>query len=103
MHIGRSHHTALQIAISITGGFTASFLTFVVSSYVQVGGMRGQLVAGDPNLNRQLPTTLNTFQGAIDGNNAILHSMSSYGWWTMVVLGGIVASFIAFKFVRRYV
>ena len=91
------------VLVSVTGGFTASFLTFAVSTYVQVGGMRGQLVAGDPNLNRQYPSTLNAFQGAVDGSNSMMASMSSYGWWLMVFLGGIVASFIAFKFVRRYV
>lgn len=103
MHIGRSHHTAVQAVISVIGGFAASFFVFAASTYVQLGGMRGQLVAGNQNVNRQYPSTLNAFQGAIDGTNPMMQSFTSYGFWLMVILGGIVASFILFKMARRYV
>lgn len=100
MHIGRSHH----LPISIISGFTASFLTFTVAQYVNIsGGLRGQLMAGDPTLNRQLPSTLNAMKGAIDGSDSMVSSLTSYGFWMTVLLGGIVASFVAFKMLRRYV
>lgn len=103
-HIGRSHHTGLQAAISIVGGFAASFLAFSVTTYTQqYGGMHGQLLAGDPSANRELPTTLNAMRSAADGSNPILHAMTSYGWWTAVVIGGMIASVIVFKLMRRYV
>lgn len=103
MHIGRSHHTGLQVLLAGLGGFVGSFLFFVAATSMQLSGMKGQLVAGDPTANRQLPTTLNAFQGAMNGSDSIMSSMSSYGWWFMVSIGGIFLSFALFKVVRRYV
>ena len=103
MHMGRSQHTALHVIGSIVGGFLLSFGFFAGSTYVQLSGMQGQLVAGDPNLNRQLPTTLNAFQGAINGSNPMMSALTSYGWWMTVLLGTIVAAFAIFKVARRYV
>lgn len=103
-HLGRSHHTAVDAAISIIGGFAASFLTFSITAYSEYSSsMRGQLIAGDPTLNRQYPTTLSMMQSGIDGTNPILQSMSSYGWWMAVLIGAIVAAFIIFRLIRRYV
>jgi hypothetical protein len=99
MHLGRSHH----IALSVVSGFTASFLVMIAASTGQYGGMQGQLVAGDPNLNRELPTTLNAMKGVVSGTDPLLTSMGSYGFWLTVILGGIVASFVALKMLRRYV
>lgn len=100
MHIGRSHH----LLLSIVSGFTASFLTFAVATYSQIhGGIQGQLLAGDPTANRQYPTTLNAMKGTLDGSNSMVGALGSYGFWLTVILGGIVASFVAFKMLRRYV
>lgn len=103
MHLGRSHHTVGQIATSVAGGFAASFLAFSVTTFTQSYGMKGQLLAGDPTVNRQMPTTLNAMQGAMDGSNPMMHAMTSYAWWIMVVCGGIIAAFIILKMMRRYV
>jgi hypothetical protein len=65
--------------------------------------MQGQLLAGDPSLNREFPTTLNTMHGAMDGQNPILESMGSYGFWVVVVIGGLIAAFIILKLMRRFV
>lgn len=103
-HLGRSHHTKIDIAVSLVGGFAASFLTFAITAATQYNqAMRGQLLAGDPVANKEFPTTLNAFQSGIDGTNPILQSMSSFGWWTAVTIGGLVAAYIIFKFTRRYV
>lgn len=102
MHIGRSHHIALTIG-SVIGGFAVSFLTFTTSQFIQLGGMKGQLVAGDPNINKELPTMHNAFQGVIDGSNPITSSLSSYGFWVMVSIGGIISAIIIFKILRRFV
>lgn len=99
MHLGRNHH----IALSVLMGFTASFLLFTMSVYSSAGGMRGQLMAGDPTANRQFPTTLNAMKGAIDGSDPMISAMSSYGFWYTVILGGIVVSYIIFKVARRYI
>ena len=100
MHIGRSHH----LLISVISGFTASFVTFTVAQYVNIsGGLRGQLMAGDPTANRQFPSTLNSMKGAMDGTDSMVSSLTSYGFWMTVILGGIVASMVAFKMLRRYV
>ncbi len=102
MHIGRSHH--LDVIVSIVGGFAASFLSFFVTTYT--GGshsLGGQLLAGDPTINRQFPSTLNTMHAALDGSDPIANALTSYTWWTAVVIGGIVASFVVFKLIRRYV
>ncbi len=102
MHTGRSHH--LDVIISVFGGFASSFLAFAVTTYT--GGSRslgGQLLAGDPTVNRQFPSTLNTMQAALEGSDPIASAMTSSSWWTAVVIGGIVASFVVFKLIRRYV
>ncbi len=105
MHVGRSHHLSLEIAVSILGGFTASFLAFVTVTYTQHYNafLRSQLLAGDPAKNREFPTVLNTMHAAMNGENPIVQSMGSYGWWFLVVIGGIIASCIVFRLARRYV
>ena len=65
--------------------------------------MRGQLVAGDPTVNREFPTTLNTMHAAMDGQDSVIGALGSYGFWVAVVIGGILASFALFKLVRNYV
>lgn len=105
MHVGRSHHLGREIAVSVVGGFAASFMAFVVSTSTQNYGknMQGQLLAGDPAANREFPTTLNTMYSAMNGQSSVLNAMGSYGFWIAVVIGGIIASFIIFKLARRYV
>lgn len=103
MHLGRSHHPATQVAVSVIGGFAASFLTFAVTTTQKFGAMQGQLLAGDPELNKEFPTTLNTMHAAMDGQNSLLNSMSSSAFWLLVIIGGVIASFIIFKLMRRYV
>jgi hypothetical protein len=100
MHIGRNYH----LLVSVVSGFTASFVTFTVAKYAEVStGLRGQLMAGDPTTNKQLPSTLNAMKGAMEGSDSIMNSFASYGFWMTVSLGGIVASLVAFKMFRRYV
>ena len=104
MHLGRSHHKAIEVIVSVAGGFAASFLTFTVTSFTQTqGSMRGQLIAGDPTINRQFPTTLNMMHAALDGSDPIAGVLTGYAWWVAVIIGGIAASFIIFKLARRYV
>ncbi len=101
-HTGRSHHRGIEICCSAAGGFLASFLVFLVAA-TQSRVFQGQLIAGDPNVNKQYPTTLNTMQSALSGGNPIASAMTSYTWWICVVIGGIFFSFIVFKLVRRYI
>ncbi len=104
MHIGRSHHRSLAIGISVIGGFLASFTTFAITvSTKHFGSMRGQLVAGDSAGSREMPTTLNMMNAAMDGQSPILNAMGSYGFWVMVTIGAVAAGFIIFTFARRYV
>lgn len=103
MHIGRSHHTIIEIIVSIISGFAASFLTFVVTAYHQSGrSLGGQLVSGDPRDSAQFPSTYNMLKGAVDGSNPLASAMANDLWWMMVVIGGIVAAFIIFKVRQRY-
>ncbi|MBP7113884.1 MAG: hypothetical protein KBA40_00350 [Candidatus Peribacteraceae bacterium] len=105
MHLGRSHHLGREIAVSVVGGFAASFMAFVVNTYTQNygKGIQGQLLAGDPSANREFPTTLNTMHAAMDGQSSVLNAMGSYGFWIAVMIGGVIASFIIFRLARRYV
>lgn len=90
--------------LSIVGGFTASFLTFLFFAYTcGLGSMRGQLVAGDATENGKLPTTLNTLHGAFNGTDPVIAALSSYAWWTTVLLVGCIASFVLLRITRRYV
>ena len=54
-------------------------------------------------MNRELPTTFNEMHAALAGENTMVNAMSNYSWWVAVMLGGIVASFLVFKLMRRYV
>lgn len=104
MLFGRSPRLLLETALSLIGGFLASFLAFVfVTATEGYRSLPGQLVAGDPSLNRQYPTTLNTVQDVIGGNNAIIEGFKSELWWFGVGVGTIVAAMILFKLIRRYV
>ncbi len=104
MHIGRSHHKAIEVIVAVVGGFSASFLTFVITTYTQYHrSLSGQLVAGDTTVHRELPTTLNMMHAAMDGRDPIASAMTNYGWWIAVLIGGVIASLIIFKLARRYV
>jgi|GEM_PF-1449050 len=103
-HVGRSHHRGIEIALATLGGFAASFLAlaFTVTSR-SFRSLSGQLLAGNPEANREFPTTLNTMQSAIEGGNPILRSMTSYGWWVAIIILGVLCSLILLKLVRKYV
>jgi hypothetical protein len=104
MNTGSQHHRTLEMAISMVGGFAASFLTFLFASTTRLGGpIGGQLVAGDPAINAQFPTTLHTIQNTVGGNSSIMSAMTSYGWWVGVVICGFIGTIIIFKLMRRYV
>ena len=93
-----------DIGISLLGGFSASFLAFSLTTMTgHFGALQGQLIAGDPAMNRELPTTFNEMHAALAGENPMVNAMSNYSWWVAVMLGGIVAAFIIFKLMRRYV
>lgn len=97
-----SPHPKLDIAIALVGGFLSSFLAFAATTVQRTNYLEGQLIAGDPALNKNLPTTLNTMQAAIDGNDPLLIAMGSYVWWIMVLVGGLIAAFFILKMMRRY-
>lgn len=103
MHLGRSHHLGIQIAVSAIGGFAASFLAFAVTTYTRGQSLQGQLLAGDPAKNREFPTTLNTMHAAMDGQNSLLSAMGSYGFWIAVMIGAVIAALVIFRLARRYV
>lgn len=99
-----STHSKLDVPIAIVGGFFASFLTFMVAAYQTTNStFLSQLLAGDPVANREFPTTLNTLQAAVNGEDPLLTSMSSYGWWIAVMIGGLIAAAVILKLMRRYV
>jgi len=101
MHL---EHSPADLAIALVGGFFASFLTFTVTAYERAGvSLLGQLIAGDPQANREFPTTLNTLQAAVGGEDPLVQAMSSYGWWIAVLIGGLIAAAIILKLMRRYV
>ncbi len=103
MHIGRSHHPLADTIGSIIGGFGISFLVFTGQVMMQSSkNFRGQLLAGDPAANRDLPTTLNAMRSIQDGSSPILQAMSSYAWWVAVLIGAAIASVILLKLLRRY-
>lgn len=99
MHIGRNHHALL----SVLGGLVTSFVAFSFATMRTTSQYSGQLMAGDQAANRAFPTTLNTMQSAMDGTNPLLQAMSSYGWWVLVIVGGLVAAPILFRLTRRFV
>ncbi len=92
-----------QIAISLLGGLIASMLAFTATLYLSNSEMRGQLLAGDPTANRELPTTLNAFKDAADGTTLLMQNLSSPVWWVAVIIGGLIAALIIFRLMRRYV
>ena len=97
-----SPHPKLDIAIALVGGLLSSFLAFAATTVQRTNYLEGQLIAGDPALNKNLPTTLNTMQAAMDGNDPLLIAMGSYVWWIMVMVGGLIAAFFILKMMRRY-
>jgi hypothetical protein len=97
-----SPHPKLDIVISLVGGFLASFLAFAATTMQRTDYLQGQLLAGDPALNRELPTTLNVMQAAMTGNDPLVSAMGSYLWWILVMIGGLIAAFIILKMMRRY-
>ncbi len=104
VHLGRSHHRGIEISVSVIGGFAVSLLTFTITTVTRnYHAIQGQLLAGDPTQNREFATSLNSMQASMVGENPMLNSMGSYGWWLMVLVGGLMVSFIFFKLVRRYV
>jgi len=100
--MSHSPHPTLDLLIALTGGFFASFLTFVTATIQSSPALRSQLLAGGPALNKDAPTTLNTIHTVMDGNDPILTAMSSYAWWIIVIAFGLVAAFVILKFMRRY-
>lgn len=102
MHSGRSHHTAKDIALSIVGGFAASLLTFTVTLQ-KSPSFRGQIIAGERGIDSDYPTTLGQMQGVMNGNNEIIAGFTSLGFWSLVIIGGFIASLVLFKWMRRYV
>ena len=104
VHIGRNHR-ATEMTIAVVGGFAASFIAFSLNTYTQYSGaaMKGQLLAGDPTANRAFPTTINTIQAAMSGSDPMVSALTSYGWWTGVIVGTAFAAFIILKLMRRYV
>jgi hypothetical protein len=90
----------MKMTIAASGGVTTSFLAFLTFTVMQSGAMRGQVVAGDPVANSALPTTFNAFQASLLGQNPIMNAMTSYMWWTGVLLGGAVCAWFFLGFLR---
>ncbi|MEQ1849931.1 MAG: hypothetical protein ABL890_05085 [Candidatus Peribacteraceae bacterium] len=97
-----SPHPKLDVMVAVVGGFIASFLAFAATTVQRTDYLQGQLLAGDPELNKDLPTTLNTIHAAMDGNDPLLQAMGSYAWWIMVLIGAAIAAVIILKLMRQY-
>ncbi len=91
----------MKMSMASAGGMATSFAAFLTFTVMQSGSMRGQLVAGDPSVNRQFPSTLNSLQASLTGDNPIAGAMSSYVWWTGVIVGGVVLSWVFLRMLRN--
>lgn len=91
--------------LTTLSGFGVSFVSFVLWGYVRMSGkdFQGQLIAGDPSVNNQFPTTYNTMGDIVGGTNAIANGMFGYAWWIAVIVGGLLATWLLLKFTRRYI
>jgi hypothetical protein len=105
MEPSKSHHRLQKdIAVALLGGLVASFSAMSFSTLSgRLGGLSGQLLAGDVAVNRTMPTTLNAMKDGIDGMQALSVSLSSPVWWSAVMLGGLAAAFLLFKWMRHYI
>lgn len=90
----------MKMSIAASGGVTTSFLAFLAFTVMQSGAMRGQVVAGDQAANAALPTTYNAFHASLVGQNAIMNAMTSYMWWTGVLVGGAFFAWFFLGFLR---
>lgn len=90
----------MKMTIAASGGVTTSFLAFLTFTVMQSGGMRGQVVAGDQAANSMLPTTYNALQGSLLGQNPMMNAMTSYLWWTGVLIGGAIAAWVFLGMLR---
>lgn len=87
--------------LALAGGFLLSFGTMLVLPLLRSNSLTGQLLAGDPTVNRQYPTTLNMVHASISGQSTMLHNLGSMGWWMMVMVGTIVGAFFFLALLRR--
>jgi hypothetical protein len=84
----------MKMSLASAGGMATSFAAFLAVTTMQTG-------AGDPSVNRQYPTALNSFQASLTGENAIASAMSSYVWWTGVIVGGVVMTWLFLRLLRN--
>jgi hypothetical protein len=77
-------------------GFVLSFGTLTTFTYLQVGRVveRAQLIAGDPAVNRQFPTTYNLLQENMRLQVAAATLASIWFWLFVIVLSVLFALFI---------
>ena len=66
----------------------------------QAVNLPGQLLAGDPTLNKEYPTTLHAFQQVTDE----VHAASSMSFWVITIVVGVTLSFLLLKYIgNRFV
>ncbi len=84
----------LSMAVAFVFGFIFSFGIFacmtVVSGIATSPTLRGQLVAGGPNIYSSYSTTAGIVANA--DQNPVVIALSSYVWWLGVVVGAIIAT-----------
>lgn len=95
--------TRIRLILAVLGGFTASFLALVGNTYLQFNDQfRSQLLAGDPSLNKDYPTTLNTMHGAMDAGTAVSQMLGSTVFWVLIGFGTLLGAWILFRVMQRY-
>jgi hypothetical protein len=92
----------MKITMASAGGMATSFAGFLAFTLMQSStALRGELMAGDPAVNSQYPSTYNAFQASLTGENPIMNAMTSYMWWTGVIIGGALLSWFFLGFLRN--
>lgn len=94
----------MKITMASAGGMATSFAGFLAFTLMQTStNMRGELIAGDPAVNSQYPSTYNALQASLTGGSSIANAMTSYMWWTGVIIGGGLLAWIFLRFLRQRV
>ncbi len=92
----------MKITMASAGGMATSFAGFLAFTLMQSStALRGELMAGDPAVNSKYPSTYNAFQASLLGENPIMNAMTSYMWWTGVIIGGALLSWFFLGFLRN--
>lgn len=92
-------HLLLAGVGSLLAGFLASLGIYTIGVSFTASMLRGQLIAGDPDVNAQYPTTLGIMQDTMHNADVMVSPL----WWLGVITLGFFLSFGVFIFVRKSV